>query len=246
MSLCFLKKAESDETKVPWYFGLLWGCPENPWASGLPMTFRLLSLKVPWWRQHREAISTGGSLRRLPDSNKKISFMTHSRQIQKYVAYINYVCIFGALFTLPRIWSCFIQSLVSCGHATIQLTLESTWVTRQHIRGSKNDAINLEGHDRYMSQLDNGVQILMPIFRTQNVTQIECDPLIDWWLQGPNVFHGSQSEGEWEWERSTTQTIKESHRGGNKYTLHDTPATQINHFVFVILRPPYILAKAPN
>ncbi len=41
------------------WFGL-WGCPENPWASDPPMTFHLLSLKVPWWRQHTKAISSGG------------------------------------------------------------------------------------------------------------------------------------------------------------------------------------------
>ena len=97
-----------------------------------------------------------------------------------------------------------------------------------------------------MSQLDNGVQILTPIFRTQNVTQIE----VTHWLTDDCKGQMSSmevkvrvSESE---SGSTTQTIKESHRGGNKYTLHDTPATQINHFVFVILRPPYILAKASN
>ena len=142
---------------------------------------------------------------------------------------------FGALFTSPRFRSCFIQSLVSwwsCKIATqLRFDLGIVSHSSQHIRGSKNDAINLEGHNRYMSQLDNGVQILTPIL-TQNVTKLN----VTHWLmtakgEGPTSFSlfsvcqllwrvrvrvetAWNSTVSWHKLESTTQTIKASHRDG--------------------------------
>ena len=67
-----------------------------------------------------------------------------------------------------------------------------------------------------------------------------------WWVR-VRVEIASNSTVSWpNLESSNFETRKASHRDGNKYTVHHTPATRINHFVFIILRPPYILAKASN